>query len=79
MKIDGLVSLQRFRRTKEQRSEGPHPWEYLIVYECEARDRVKVIEQLKKVSGTEIMPSTTALADGGYTCWFEEITELRKP
>lgn len=73
MQIEGLVSLQRFRRTVEQRSEGPHPWEYLIVYECEAADRVKVIEQLSRVSGTAIMPATTSMSGGGYACWFEAI------
>ena len=79
LKIPGVTCIQRFRRTDEQRSPGPHPWEYLAIYECDSKDMSKVIAVLKERSGTSVMPLTDALGPERYNCWYEAITPVRTP
>ena len=38
---------QRFRLTEHQRDQGPYPWKYLAVYECETDDVRNVISGLE--------------------------------
>jgi hypothetical protein len=77
LKIPGVVHAQRFRRSEHQRDQGPYPWKYLAVYECETDDVRSVISALKERSRTPEMPISDSLADERFVCFFEPITESK--
>lgn len=77
LKVPGIVSAQRFRRTAQQRGAGPYPWDYLAIYECESEDVAKVIAGLTERSGTPAMVMSTSLAEARSSCFYEAITELK--
>lgn len=76
LRIPGVSGAQRFRRGDIQRDDGPFPWGYLAIYECDTEDVRGVIAELKARGGTELMRMTDALADERFVCFFEPITEM---
>jgi hypothetical protein len=76
--IPGVVGAQRFRRSGIQRDDGPFPWGYLAIYQCDTDDVRSVIRELKTRGGTELMRMTDSLAKERFVCFFEPITELRR-
>jgi hypothetical protein len=79
LKIPGIVGAQRFRRSEIQRDDGPFPWGYLAIYECDTDDARSVIAELKARRGTELMRMTDALAEERFVCFFEPITDMKRP
>ena len=75
LKVPGIVAAQRFKLSEQQRDPGPHPFAYLAIYECETDDARKIVSELKSRSGTEVMPTTAALAAERLVCFFEPITD----
>ena len=76
LRIPGVVSAQRFSKSEIQRDAGPHPWDYLAIYECETDDPTTIVAELKARSGTAAMPISNSLGKGDrLVCFFEPITE----
>ena len=78
LRIPGVVGAQRFRRSEAQRDNGPFPWGYLAIYECETDDINSVIRELKQRGGTDLMRMTDSLARERFACFFEPITEMKR-
>lgn len=69
LRLPGVISARRFRLGDIQRAPGPHPWQYMAIYEV-AGDRVaEMIEALGKAAGTAAMPMNPALAPERLS-WF---------
>ena len=79
LKIPGITGAQRFHRSDTQRDDGPFPWGYLAIYECETDDLRSIIRELKTRGGTQLMGMTDALAAERFVCFFEPITEMKRP
>jgi hypothetical protein len=79
LRVPGIVSARRFKRTAQQRSAAQQPWQYMALYECDAAEPQVVTDGLRARAGTPEMPMSDAMAEGAYACYFEPITEvLRK-
>ncbi|QKS01091.1 hypothetical protein F9288_16740 [Sphingomonas sp. CL5.1] len=78
LKLPGVVGGQRFARTEAQRGDGPFPWEYLAIYDCETDDLEGLVAALKATAGTAAMPISDALAEDRFVCFFEELTDRRE-
>lgn len=78
LNIPGVVGAQRFRRSEIQRDDGPFPWGYLAIYECDTDDVRSVIRELKARGGTELMRMTDSLAKERFVCFFGPITDMRR-
>jgi len=76
LRIPGVVSAQRFRRTEQQRGNGVQPWQYMALYACEAAEPQVVTDGIQARIGTADMPMSDALAEVRYACYFEPITEI---
>ena len=76
LRVPGIKSAQRFRRTSHQRGTPEHPWEYLALYECEAPAPNVVTEGIQARVGTPDMVISSALAEARYGCYFEPIGEV---
>lgn len=72
----GMVSARRYRRTAQQRWAGPHQWEYLAIYECDAPEPQVVTDGIQQRLGTPEMLRSDAMAEVSYGCYFEPITEV---
>lgn len=79
LKIPGIVGAQRFRVAEHQRDPGPHPWQYLAIYECDTDDVRSVIAELKARSGTSAMTMSDTLDKERFVYFFEPITEMKRP
>ncbi len=73
--VPGVVSAQRFRRTEQQRTAGPHAWKYMALFECEADEVRTVTDGMQARSGNPGWRSS-ALADELMVCFFEPITDV---
>jgi hypothetical protein len=78
LKVPGVISAQRFRRTDIQRTSGPHPWAYAAVYECEADDLQDIVAELASRGGTTLLPISDAMSKDAMACFFEPITEKKE-
>ncbi|NIE64400.1 DUF4286 family protein [Burkholderia sp. Ax-1719] len=76
LRVPGVLSAQRFRRTAQQRGTAPQPWQYLALYECDARDPQVITDGIQARIGTPEMPMSDSLADVRYACYFEPITDV---
>lgn len=75
VKVPGIVRAQRFSRAAFQRGEGPFPWEYLAIYDCDTDDLEGLIAKITAVAGTEDMPISDAMQTARFSCYFEEMGE----
>jgi len=75
LKLPGVVGAQRFARSEAQRSDGPFPWDYLAIYDCETDNIEGVIAELTAKAGTPEMPISDALVPERFVCFFEEMTD----
>lgn len=78
LRVPGVVSAQRFRRTAQQRGSGPQPWQYLALYECDAAEPNVVTDGIQARYNTPAMPISDALAEVRYACYFEPLTEVAR-
>jgi hypothetical protein len=76
LRVPGVQSAQRFRRTAQQRSAGPQPWEYMALYHCDAPEPDALTRELKARAGSAQLLMSDAIAEVRYGCYFEPITEL---
>lgn len=76
LRVPGVVSAQRFSRTEQQRKAGPHPWQYLALYNCEAADPQVVTDGIQARVNTAEMQMSDTVGDVKYGCYFEPITEV---
>lgn len=76
LRVPGIQSARRYRRTAEQRGAGPHPWEYMAIYECDAPQPQVVTDGIQARIGTPQMTMSDSLAEARYGCYFEPITEV---
>lgn len=74
LRLPGVQAAQRFRLSGTQLRPGPHPWEYMAVYEIEIDDLSMTLGRLRAVSGTEEMPLSPALQDQRMVWIFEPVT-----
>ncbi|MGC4250099.1 MAG: hypothetical protein QM605_01160 [Sphingobium sp.] len=79
MRIPGVVSAQRFRRSEHQRDPGPFEWEYLAIYNCETDDIDGIIGEIRSRVNTPAIPISDTLAEKRFFCVFEPITDLQFP
>ena len=75
LQVPGVVSCQWHRRTEAQRNQD-QPYAYFALYQCEADSPQPIIDELKRRGGTSLMPTTTAMEDVRFGCYFEPITEV---
>lgn len=80
LRVPGVVSAQRYKRTAQQRGSGPQPWNYLALYECDAAEPNVVTNGIQERYNTPDMVISPTLAEARYACYFEPITDVvRKP
>jgi hypothetical protein len=78
LRVPGIQAAQRFRRSTQQRTAGPHSWEYLALYQCDAAEPKAVTDAIQSRIGTPQMTMSDACAEARYSCYFEPITELMR-
>jgi hypothetical protein len=61
LKVDGFVSAQRFRLSRQKTPEGVPASGYLAIYEMETDDVDATLAALMARLGTDVMPVTGAL------------------
>lgn len=76
LRVPGVQSAQRFRRTVQQRGSGPHPWQYMALYQCDALQPDVVTQGIQSRIGTSDMVMSDALAEARFGCYFEPMTEI---
>jgi hypothetical protein len=74
LRLPGVQAAQRFRLSDTQHRPGPHPWEYMAVYEIEIDDPNITLDRLRAVSGTKEMPLSPALQDQRMVWIYEPVT-----
>ncbi|MBT0781216.1 DUF4286 family protein [Paracoccus sp. pheM1] len=79
MRIPGVVSSQRFKRSEHQRDPGPFEWNYLAIYNCDTDDVQDIIGQIRARVNTDAMPISDTLAEKRFFCVFEPITDMQYP
>ncbi|MFT3721881.1 hypothetical protein [Pseudorhodoferax sp.] len=75
LRVPGVVSAQRYKRTDQQRGSGPQPWNYLALYECDAASPDVVTNGIQERYNTPDMVISPTLAAARYACYFEPMTE----
>ena len=75
LKLPGVHAAQRFGISGIQHHAGPHPWDYLAVYEIDTEDLDATLKRLREVSGTAEMPLSPALRDQRMAWIYEPITD----
>jgi len=75
LRVPGILSAQRFKRTEQQRGAGPQPWQYMALYECDAPEPKAVTDGIQARIGTPEMSMSDSLAEIRFGCYFEPITE----
>jgi len=63
LKVPGFVSGQRFELAHAQRSQPPHPWKYMTVFQLETDDLRGTIDELMARANTPAMPLSPALGN----------------
>ncbi|VWC58058.1 hypothetical protein BLA18110_00614 [Burkholderia lata] len=76
LRVPGVVSAQRFRRTEQQRGSGVQPWQYMALYQCDAAEPQVVTDGIQARYNTHEMPISDTLADVRYACYFEPVTDV---
>jgi len=74
LRVPGIKSAQRFRRTTQQRRPGPQPYEYLAVFQCEAAAPEVVTRELD--ARRAMMLKSDAVLEERLACYFEPITPI---
>ena len=72
--VPGFVSAQRFKLSGTQRAAGPHPWQYMALYQIETDDLQKTLATLGERSGTSAMVISDALGAERLGWVFDPIT-----
>jgi hypothetical protein len=75
LKLPGVRAAQRFCLSGIQHRAGPHPYEYMAVYEIDTDDLPATLARLREVSGTPDMPLSPALQDQRMVWIYEPITD----
>ena len=74
LRLPGVCAAQRFRLGDLQHKSGPHPWDYMAVYEIETDDLNVTLEKLRDVSGTSEMPLSPGLQEQRMVWIYQPIT-----
>lgn len=78
LKVPGIRSAQRFRRSATQRDAAPYDWDYLAVYQCEANDVQEIFDGIRQRAGTAVMPISDALHQTRFLCVYEPVTDMKR-
>lgn len=80
LKIPGFKTGQRFALESAQLRDGPHPWQFMTIFELETDDLAATLAELARRANTPLMPMSPSIAPHRMAYAFKAVTpKLQAP